>query len=109
MQCWPVRLNTTLFIFHFDFEYSAAVFMTAIGATHTVLMPNMKTGWNPLQLPDTKDNREFLFRWLSFLGAKVNEQGNRVALTAREEKKVHEVIEQIYTFEPHLRRLGNFC
>lgn len=96
------------FIFHFDFEYSAAVFMTAIGASHTVLMPNMKTGWNPLQLPDTKDNREFLFRWLSFLGAKVNEQGNRVALTAREEKKVHEVIEQIYTFEPHLRRLGNF-
>ena len=95
-------------IFHFDFEYSAAVFMTAIGAKHTVLMPGVGTGWNPLQLPDNQANREFLFRLLSFMGAAINNQGKRMPLTAREEKKIHEIIEQIYSFEPHLRRLGNF-
>lgn len=96
------------FIFHFDFEFSAAVFMTAIGARHTVIMPNEKTGWNPLQLPDTKENRTFLFRWLSFLGAKTNEEGKRVPLKPAEEKKIHEVINQIYSFDPKLRKLGNF-
>lgn len=96
------------FIFHFDFEYSAAVFMTAIGAKHTVIMPNVKTGWNPLQLSDTKENRAFLFRWLSLLGARINENGKRVPLKSSEEKKIHEVINQIYSFEPKLRKLGNF-
>lgn len=96
------------YIFHFDFEYSAAVFMTAIGAKHTVIMPNVKTGWNPLQLSDTKENRAFLFRWFSFLGAKVNEYGKRIPLKPSDEKRIHDVINQIYSFEPHLRKLGNF-
>lgn len=97
------------YIFHFDFEYSAAVFFKAIDGQHIILSPQLPTGWNPLQLDDTAANRDFLARWLGFIGARRNEDGTLKPLLAVEESKIKEVIEQIYSFPRNLRRLGEFA
>lgn len=43
-----------------DRNFGAKVFMSAMGASQTVLTTQRETGWNPLQLPDTTANRAYL-------------------------------------------------
>ena len=93
------------YIFHFDFLHSAAPFMRSMGGKHQTIVPNLATGWNPLKLPDSPENRAFLYDLLSLLTAKKDSQGQNIPLTARESKTVHAVIEQVYTLKPELRRL----
>ncbi|MDO5073140.1 MAG: hypothetical protein Q4D63_01930 [Neisseria animaloris] len=95
------------YIFHFDFEYSAAVFMKALDGQHFELSPAERTGWNPFHLDDTPKNREFLFRLMSFIGMRYNENGVLKPLTASEEKQIHEMIDYAYRVDKPLRKLGN--
>lgn len=95
------------YIFHFDFEYSAAVFITAAGGQHFVLSPSQNLRWNPLQLDDTPENRDFLFNWLSFLGTRRNADGTLKPLTASEQAQVKDFVDQVYQFDKSLRKLGS--
>jgi len=54
-------------IIFFDKDRGAELFIRAIGGRYDVLRPGTPAGLNPLQLPDTPVNRQFLIDWLSLL------------------------------------------
>jgi type IV secretion system protein VirB4 len=54
-------------IVFFDKDRGAELFIRAIGGRYDVLRPGRPSGLNPLQLPDTPANRQFLIDWLSVL------------------------------------------
>ena len=70
------------YLFHFDFAHSAAPFIRAMGGQHKEIMPTVATNWNPLQLPDTPQNRSFIYDFLAFIATKRNQNGDDIPLTA---------------------------
>ena len=53
----------------FDKDRGAEIFIRAAGGRYDQLAPGEPSGLNPLQLPDTPDNRTFLIEWLERLVA----------------------------------------
>lgn len=47
-------------VFFFDKDYGAKIFIKAIDGEYSPIHIGKKTGWNPLQLDDTHQNRDFL-------------------------------------------------
>jgi type IV secretion system protein VirB4 len=56
-------------IIFFDKDRGAELFIRAIGGRYDVLRPGIPSGLNPLQLPDTPANRQFVIDWLQVLAA----------------------------------------
>ncbi len=54
-------------IFFFDKDRGAEIFIRAIGGKFTVIEPGKICNFNPLQLPETPENRTFLGEWLHTL------------------------------------------
>jgi type IV secretion system protein VirB4 len=54
-------------IIFFDKDRGAEPFIRAIGGRYDVLRPGIPSGLNPLQLPDTPSNRQFVIDWLQVL------------------------------------------
>lgn len=54
-------------IFFFDKDRGAEIFIRAIGGKFTVIEPGKKCNFNPLQLPETPENRTFMAEWLHTL------------------------------------------
>jgi len=54
-------------IIFFDKDRGAELFIRAMGGRYDVLRPGMPSGLNPLQLPDTPANRQFVIDWLAVL------------------------------------------
>jgi type IV secretion system protein VirB4 len=54
-------------IIFFDKDRGAELFIRAIGGRYDVLRPGIASGLNPLQLPDTPSNRQFVIGWLQVL------------------------------------------
>lgn len=54
-------------IVFFDKDRGAELFIRAIGGRYDVLRPGAPSGLNPLQLPDSPANRQFLIEWLAVL------------------------------------------
>jgi type IV secretion system protein VirB4 len=54
-------------VFWFDNREGAKVFMRAMGGQHTTLTVQGSTGWNPMKLPDTPENRSYLIELLSLM------------------------------------------
>lgn len=54
-------------IAYFDKDRGAEPFIRAIGGRYDVIAPGEPTGFNPLSLPDTGENRAFLNEWLATL------------------------------------------
>ncbi|SAL00335.1 type IV secretion/conjugal transfer ATPase [Caballeronia arationis] len=89
-------------VFWFDNREGAKVFMCAMGAQHTTLSVQGKTGWNPFKLPDTSENRAYLIELLMLMrtcygGTLVPDDVERF------KKTVHEN----YELPPQDRRLRN--
>jgi type IV secretion system protein VirB4 len=59
-------------IVFFDKDRGAELFIRAIGGCYDVLRPGVPSRLNPLQLPDTPANRQFLIEWLSVLAGGVD-------------------------------------
>jgi type IV secretion system protein VirB4 len=55
-------------IIFFDKDRGAELFIRAIGGSYDVLRPDTPSGLNPLHLPDTAANRQFLIDWIALLG-----------------------------------------
>ena len=53
--------------YFFDRDRGAEIFIRALGGWYSVLRPGEPSGLNPLQLPDTPENRTFLLAWLATL------------------------------------------
>ncbi|MGA2951134.1 MAG: VirB4 family type IV secretion system protein [Caulobacteraceae bacterium] len=51
----------------FDKDRGAEPFVRAVGGRYDVIAPGEPTGFNPLALPDTGENRAFLAEWLATL------------------------------------------
>jgi type IV secretion system protein VirB4 len=54
-------------VFWFDNREGAKVFMCAMGGQHTTLTVQGSTGWNPMKLPDTPENRAYLVDLLTLM------------------------------------------
>jgi type IV secretion system protein VirB4 len=54
-------------IVFFDKDRGAELFIRAIGGRYDVLRPGKPSGLNPLQLPDTPQNRQFIIDWIGVL------------------------------------------
>ncbi len=54
-------------MFFFDKDRGAEIFIRALNGKYTVIEPGKLCHFNPLQLPDTPENRTFLGEWLHTL------------------------------------------
>jgi type IV secretion system protein VirB4 len=61
-------------IIFFDKDRGAELFIRAIGGRYDVLRPGLPSGLNPLQLPDTPANRQFVIDWLQLLAGGADEE-----------------------------------
>src|SRR5579884_845432 len=61
-------------IIFFDKDRGAELFIRAIGGRYDVLRPGTASGLNPLQLPDTPANRQFVTDWLQQLAGGADEE-----------------------------------
>lgn len=52
---------------YFDKDHGAEIYLRAIGGNYTNIRRGQPTGLNPLQLPDTTENRAFIREWIRLL------------------------------------------
>lgn len=83
-------------IIFFDKDRGAELFIRAIGGSYDRLHPDVPSGLNPLQLPDSPSNRQFLMDWLAVLAGGVS---------AEEAADVRDAVEANYAQPAGHRRL----
>ena len=88
----------------FDKDRGAEIFIRALGGRYEVLHPGEPSGFNPLSLPDTGPNREFLFALFSFMLRRPDGR----ALSATEEGIIRAAISETLAGGPEARRLDAF-
>jgi len=88
-----------------DKDRGAEIFIRALGGRYETLDPGEPTGFNPLMLPDSGENREFLFQLFSFMlkPARVGE-----ILTSSEEQVIRNAIKTVVSGPPQGRNLEAF-
>ncbi len=62
-QCFKFKPK----VFFFDKDRGGEIFIRAMRGVHSTLGLSNPSGFNPLQLPDTPENRSFLSEWLQLL------------------------------------------
>ena len=87
---------------YFDKDRGAEIFIRATGGRYSVMRPGHASGFNPLALPDTPDNRRFLTEWVEQL------LSPGAALDATDRELVAEAVDANYDQVPALRRLRWF-
>ena len=88
----------------FDKDRGAEVFIRAMGGRYEILSPGVPTGFNPLQLPGTPSDRDFLLQLLRFL---VRPRDGRAELTVDQEKTLESAVEQIFAIPIRERRFAD--
>lgn len=83
-------------IVFFDKDRGAELFIRAMGGRYDLLRVGVGSGLNPLQLPDTAENRQFLAEWISLLAGGID---------AEESEKVRDAIAANFAQPPEFRRL----
>ena len=87
----------------FDKDRGADVFIRAMGGRYEALVPGEPTGFNPLQVPDTASDRDFVKNLLRFL---VKPRGGG-ALGPEQEKIIENAVEQIFKIPLAERRFAD--
>ena len=90
-------------IVFFDKDRGAEIFLRAVGGHYDVLRPGMKSGFNPLLLPDTPNNRRFLQHWVAQL---LTAKGDR--LSSDDISRIADAVSANYEQQPAYRRLRFF-
>ncbi len=91
-------------LFFFDKDRGAEIFLRALNGKYTIIDPSKKCGFNPLQLPDTGENRTFLLEWLKQL---VSTNGEQV--TSEDVAYLSAAINGNYKLEKKDRKLRNIA
>ena len=91
-------------VFFFDKDRGAEIFIRAIGGKYSVIEPGEKCGFNPLQLPDTQENRTFISEWLHTL-VTVNDE----PFTAEDMDRISEAVIGNYKLAKKDRILRNIA
>jgi type IV secretion system protein VirB4 len=89
-------------LFFFDKDRGADIFIRALGGVYNVIQPGERCNFNPLQLPDTLENRNFIGEWLKAL-VTVNDE----VFTADDMARVTEAVEGTYKLAKKDRILRN--
>lgn len=87
---------------YFDKDRASEIFIRALGGQYSVIHPNYDAGFNPLQLQDTKANRDFLNYWMALLLT-----ANGETLTAGDRAMIERAVEGNYKLDFEDRRLSN--
>ncbi|HEX4862230.1 MAG TPA: VirB4 family type IV secretion/conjugal transfer ATPase, partial [Rhizomicrobium sp.] len=87
-------------IAYFDKDRGAEGFIRAIGGRYDVISPGEPTGFNPLALPDTAENRVFLRDWLAQL---LSAHGN--TLDSEDRNIIADAVDANFAQAPDHRRL----
>ncbi|MDE3037175.1 MAG: VirB4 family type IV secretion/conjugal transfer ATPase [Pseudomonadota bacterium] len=90
--------------FFFDKDRGAEIFVRAIGGKYTVIEPGKTCRFNPLQLPDTPENRTFLAEWLHTM-VTVNDE----PFSAEDMDRVGEAVAGNYKLDKKDRILRNIA
>jgi len=88
----------------FDKDRGAEIFIRALGGRYETLHPGTPSGFNPLMLPDTGPNREFLFQLFAFMLKRVDGR----SLPPSEESVIRSAIAETLLSEPEGRTLDAF-
>ena len=83
----------------FDKDRGAEIFLRAAGGHYSVLRPGEPTGFNPLRLPNTAENKAFLRDWLGVL---LNAEG------PEELASISAAVDACFDHDPAFRRLRYF-
>ena len=106
LMAQAMRIRPTPRTIFIDKDRGAEIFIRALGGAYEILQPGQPTGFNPLQLPSTPANREFLFQLFTHM-LRPRRSGN-VALGASEERILRDAIEEVGRVDPKHRRLDVF-
>lgn len=93
------RFNPSLFVM--DLDAGMRIFIQALGGSYFTLESGVPTGLNPFQLPDTPQNREFLYSLVATCGQDVN--GN---VTADEERQIKVAVDTVFAVDFEYRRFS---
>ena len=91
-------------MFFFDKDRGAEIFIRAIEGKYSVLSVAESSGFNPLQLDDTPENRGFLLEWLKTL---LTATGGEI--TVEDVEVINEAIEGNYRLPKKKRVLRNIA
>lgn len=89
-------------MFFFDKDRGAEIFLRAIRGKYTVIEPGQQCNFNPLQLPDTPENRSFLAEWLTALVTVHDEP-----FSADDMQTINQAVAGNYKLAPQDRTLSN--
>ena len=91
-------------LFAFDKDRGAEPFLRAIGGRYRILGGGQPSGFNPLQLSDTNENRAFLVEWFAALVTSHQEP-----LAAHDMAIISDAIDGIYKLPRKARTLENIA
>lgn len=89
-------------MFFFDKDRGAEIFIRSLGAVYTVIDPSRPSGFNPLQLPETGENKTFLLDWLKLMVT-----SNGESLTSEDITTLNQAVIGNYKLKKEDRRLRN--
>ncbi|QCL98266.1 VirB4 family type IV secretion/conjugal transfer ATPase [Agrobacterium tumefaciens] len=99
------RVSPRLKTIVFDKDRGLDIMVRAAGGTYMTLEPGEPSGWNPLLLDDTEENRVFLYRLLSFM-LRPPQEGE--SLSPQEETIIRTAIKSVLkTKDRSYRRLSS--
>lgn len=87
----------------FDKDRGLEILVRALGGTYEILKPGIATGFNPCQLSDTPENRQFLFALFKKILASHN------PLDSHDEEIISKVIQGIYTLPAADRQFSHIA
>ncbi len=90
--------------FFFDKDRGAEIFIRAINGEYMIIDPGKHSGFNPLQLPDSSDNRNFLVEWF-----KVLLTSNGETMTADDIIKINTAVDGNYRLQEEERTMANLA
>jgi len=88
-------------LYFFDKDRGAEIFLRSIGGTYSILGGGQSSGFNPLQLPDTPENRTFLMEWLQSLVTTLGEP-----FTSQDSDRVAQAVNGNYKLAPADRTIA---
>jgi type IV secretion system protein VirB4 len=103
LVCEARKFNNRLFFF--DQERASELFIRAVGGNYRRLMKNPASNMlrmNPLQLPDTPQNRSFLRALLQYMV-----MDERLQVSEQDKQLAEQAIEHVYLLPQAERRLSN--
>jgi type IV secretion system protein VirB4 len=90
--------------FIFDKDRGCEIFVRALAGKYTIVDPGKRCMFNPLQLPDTMENRNFLVEWIKALISVHDEP-----VTAEDTARIQEAIAGNYKLDKKDRVLRNIA